>query len=1078
MIRGILSLMNVTEREEKPVLLMLGYGFFMGIFLAILKIVATTLFLNDPALVARLREALFVSGLLGVASMVFYSYFLKKIKFPTLLTFLVASIFVFLALARYLYNFPQYSFQIKYILFIAIGPITSMMILAYYGVFYRLFDFGQSKRIISRIDTGQLIAVIMATYAMPLLMGVVSEITDFLIVSEVGLLITLIFIIVIVSSSKLRNTAVSETKREGSKFSNLLKDPYVISLALFIFFSMLASTFLDYSFWNVTEQQYPDEKQLASFLGVFEGTVMVISLLLQTFVNDFLIRNFSLKVSILLLPFILLVFTGAALFSGYYFGYTLPNEYFIWFFLFITLSNLFTKILRDATESPILKLFILPVYKKIHLDTQAKIEGILVETTRAIGGGLILLFGLIPSFKLIHYSWIMVFIVVLWIYIALRTHRRYKEKIEEVLEEGESKQGYLRGLWNIIKKKVEEIIVSEAIDAKIFALKVLAMLNAREFIVQARNVRTSAMPGDRFVRKVIENDLPYLLDESGEDEELPEVLKENDFSFEDNKDNYLQIIKKCKESPNPKNRIWLARRIASSESEEGVNILFELVNDQNAKVVKTALVAAGRMRRREYMVFLLENLQNETHRDAATEAIVYYGFDALSQLDKLFYNSDDDPQLQLRIIQIYGKIGARLTRESEKLQILHEYLMRKISYPNNMIIAETLKVLGDLEMRIDEEKLAFVIKELDEEIENLLWNKMIASILNEKGEDKYNDIIDAVGEDIQNGYEHLFLLLSMIFSNQSVHKIRENIESGSSESVAYAMELVDVLFEDHKLSNELKEKVTAVFEKLSDSGDGRGLYRTFYHGERPDEREIIRQLINRELNHTNRWTKACALYFVGKENKPGEYDMELVSNLHNPDDLLAEVAAYAMYQIDKELLLKNLGRLEESRRKYFRALIIDGAEYRESDMLLLHMKFEMVKFFKEDTIFNLMPFAHLVNLADKVREEFLDKGSNDINKILNREALCFIYKGEILFRSDDMQDNQIFKRGDMLKERQCTEFKNRPEYLEISEATVVLSVQKDKFYDFVVSDEKYLPELLDVFETEGHPQKTEMIPDV
>ena len=134
---------------------------------------------------------------------------------------------------------------------------------------------------------------------------------------------------------------------------------------------------------------------LASFLGVFEGTVMVIGLLLQTFVNDFLIRNFSLKVSLLLLPFVLLMFTAAALFSGYYFGYSLPNEYFIWFFLFITLSNLFTKTLREATENPIFKLFFMPLDREIRFDAQAKIEGIFVEMTRAIGGGLILLFGLI-----------------------------------------------------------------------------------------------------------------------------------------------------------------------------------------------------------------------------------------------------------------------------------------------------------------------------------------------------------------------------------------------------------------------------------------------------------------------------------------------------------------------------------------------------------------------------------------------------------------------------------------------------------------------------------------------------------
>lgn len=1070
--------MNVTEREEKPVLLLLAYGFFMGIFLAIFKIVATTLFLNDPELVKIMRQALFVSGILGVVSMMLYSFFLKRLNLSTLLTFLVASIFIFIALARYLYSFPEYNFQIKYILFVAVGPITSLMVLGFFGIFYRLFDFGQSKRIISRIDTGQLIAIIMATYAVPLLMGVISDITDFLIIAEVSLIITLLFIFIIISSHNINTATESESKQEGSKIKNLIKEPYVISVVLFIFFSMLASTFLDYSFWNVTEQQYPDEKQLASFLGVFEGTIMVISLLLQTFVNEFLIRNFSLRISILLLPVILLTFTAAALFSGYYFGYTLPNEYFIWFFLFITLSNLFTKILREATENPILKLFLMPLYKKIHLDTQAKIEGIFVEATRAIGGGLILLFGLIPAFKLIHYSWIMVGIVIFWIYIALRTHRQYKKKIEEVLVPEEGETSHLLGKRKILRDKIIQTIQNSFIDTKIFTIRLLAKIDIHEFLIQSGIIRQSAAPDDLFVWKVIENDLPYLLAEGQEGGELPLALP--DFKSHGDRKKSLETIKMLKGSSDPGARIKLARMIASSEGEEGINILFDLVNDQNVKVVKTALVAAGRLKRKEYLVFLIENIQNETHRNAAIEAIAYYGYEALSDLDKLFYNSDHDPQLQLIIIQIYGKIGANIATDEfsqdDRLDLLHGYLLTKMSYPNKKIANETLKVMGYLEMTIDEDKnkLSFIIQELDKEIENLFWINMAISQLQEKSQDKYNDIILAMREDIMSGYDHLFLLLSMIFNPSSIQLMRENIESESSENISYAMELIGVLFEEFRLSNELKEKVTAVFEKFSQTGSASGLYKSFYHGKVPPEREIIKQLINRELEYTNRWTKACALYFVGREKRADEFEMELVANLHNPDELLSEVAAYAMYYQDKELLLKNIGPLDENRKKYIKALIIDGEEYKGSNMLVFHMKFDIVKFFKEYTFLTLLPSAHLTHLADVAREEFFDKNTNDINKIVNKDALYFIFEGGITVVADEPLKNKSFLKGDMLKERNCNDLKNNISGVEMPEKTVMLSVDKDKFYDFIVSENKYLSKIINAFKDQD--SKTVMEP--
>jgi len=1062
MIKGLLSLMNVAESEEKPVLLLLGYGFFMGVCLAILKIVATTLFLNDPELVVNLREAFFVSGILGVVSTVLYAFFQKKVKFSTLLTFLVISIFLFIALARYYYSYPEYNSQIKYILFVMLGPITSLMILGFYGIFYRLFDLGQSKRIISRIDTGQMIAFIMATYAVPLLTGIITNITDFLVIAEISLVISLIFIIVIISSNKLdTKDSVRVSKQKSSSFRTLIKEPYVISLALFIFFSMLATTFMDYSFWNVTEQQYPDEKQLASFLGVFEGTVMVIGLLLQTFVNDFLIKNFSLKVSLLLLPLVLLMFTAAALFSGYYFGFTLPNEYFIWFFLFITLSNLFTKTLREATESPIFKLFFMPLDKHIRFDAQAKIEGIFVEMARAIGGGLILLFGLIPMFKLIHYSWIMVIIIAFWVYMAIRIHRQYQKKIEDVLEQDQETTDHLLWKQRSLIDRILAIMRAGTIDARIFGLKVLSKLDVREFILQSGLFKNSSNPDDHFVRKVIENDLPYLLTDEGGVEGESLILKEGH-----SKKEYLKLIQKCKESSNPDDRIKLARVIAGSEREEGVNILFDLVNDQNSKVVKTTLVAAGRLKKKEFLPFLIENLQNTDHRDAATEALIYFGRGSLKTLDDLFYASDMDLSLQLSIIHIYGKIGANVVGEESnwegRLQRVRELLMAKMNYPNKRIVSETLKVLGGLEMKIDRDMTPFIIKVLDDELENIIWNTRVVRVLQDEDDNKYCDIIDAVKDDVVSGYDHLYLLLIIIFSFRSIELIRTNVESDSTENNAYAMELIDVLFEEYNLSNELKQKVIAVLANASKSDSSHRMYSSFYQGANLSVKEIIRQLINRDLDLTNRWTKACALCFIGKE-KLDEYKRELVANLFNPDELLSEVAAHSVHILDDELLKKTMKSLNKSKQEHILNLIV-GQQYATISTLRPHMKFELVKFLKNNTNLSILPNHHLINLVDNMQEKYIEKNSEQIKEILSEDALCFVFEGNISTKEEKTLKEQSFVKGDMLKERNCVEVKNNLSGTEILEDTVVLSVDKDKFYDLIVFKDKYFSEILKSFE--------------
>ncbi|MCK5705605.1 MAG: hypothetical protein KAI29_30860, partial [Cyclobacteriaceae bacterium] len=162
MIKSLLSILNVIEGEEKPVLLLLGYGFFMGIFLAAYKIVATTLFLNQ--LSEYLGEAFFLSGVLGVISTWLYATSQNRFHYSRLIIFNIVSIFIFIAFARVM--FAYYDSQwLVFALFIMLGPITSLLVLGFWGVFGRLFDLRQSKRLMGGIDSGQLTAIIITTFS-------------------------------------------------------------------------------------------------------------------------------------------------------------------------------------------------------------------------------------------------------------------------------------------------------------------------------------------------------------------------------------------------------------------------------------------------------------------------------------------------------------------------------------------------------------------------------------------------------------------------------------------------------------------------------------------------------------------------------------------------------------------------------------------------------------------------------------------------------------------------------------------------------------------------------------------------
>ena len=99
MFQSLLDFLNVRPEERVQVMLMLGAGFFMGIFFATYSVVAESLFLNN--LGNELNKAFLVSGFLGIIATLFFSFAQNKIKFSNLTT---TSILFVVAITTFFYN--------------------------------------------------------------------------------------------------------------------------------------------------------------------------------------------------------------------------------------------------------------------------------------------------------------------------------------------------------------------------------------------------------------------------------------------------------------------------------------------------------------------------------------------------------------------------------------------------------------------------------------------------------------------------------------------------------------------------------------------------------------------------------------------------------------------------------------------------------------------------------------------------------------------------------------------------------------------------------------------------------------
>lgn len=428
-----LHFLGVESGEESMVSLLLTQSVFLGLFYGAFDISAHSLFLAvfDETIMAR---AYVISGLAGIVLTSIYSYVQARMKFKNFAV--INLIFVtLLTLVLWLLLIGNPSKTIIFIVFVMMGPLNILAMLGFWGTTGRIFTLRQGKRLFGLVDAGQIIGIIISSYAIPLLLTFGFNTHNIILLSAGA-----VFGASLLQYSLGRTSSLKETGsvRKGSVKTALLlfrKDFYVLSMGLFIAVSVMTAFFIQYSFMAVTREQYPLEADMAKFLGLFTGSMMIFTLFLKVFLFSYLIRNYGLKTILLLSPILLVFFTGIAAAIGTSMGYLPGMSGFMIFFLLLALSRLFSKALKDSIETPSFKVIYQTLDESVRYDVQSIVDGTVNEIAALISGLLLSGLGIIVMGSLIHFSWVLLFITLVWVYIGYRLYSEYRKSIVRSLEE-------------------------------------------------------------------------------------------------------------------------------------------------------------------------------------------------------------------------------------------------------------------------------------------------------------------------------------------------------------------------------------------------------------------------------------------------------------------------------------------------------------------------------------------------------------------------------------------------------------------------------------------------------------------
>jgi AAA family ATP:ADP antiporter len=1038
------------SQEQKQIILMLATGFFMGAFIATYQVTADSLFLNR--LGSQLNIAFLIAGALGIVTTALFSYFQNSVKFTTLALTSILLIFAFSLGAYMLLEYTDPKFHNFYIfaLYCMSGPLTAVLLLSFWGLFGRLFNFRQSKRIIGWIDTGQLIAAILATLiVIPFTSEFVQDTQKYLLLCSASIFIVSILVFVISSKFSIAKNdpgEFGEAFRQETKLKKILGERYMLLMSLFILISMITLMLSQYSFQELVREQYPDERELTTFNSFFTGAVYGLSLIMQTFINNRIISNYGLRISLFILPIVVGAFSLSAFGMGSLFGFDkqLAPTGFIYFFLFVALTRLFNWTLRDSLENPVFKLLFIPLDSRTRFNIQSKIEGLVNESSRFIAGLIIFSFAFIPFFKILHISIVLVVLMGGYFIVVNKLYGGYRNKIRQKLEESTDVQvEKLEKGFTQITNRLERMLFMPSPGKAVFSFKLLEKINAsntsqwinsliknedeatRHYAQEKLNELKGLSVSDRYVIKI---DQDKVADDKN-------VLSRFDLQMilENNGDITKGRIQRLARSTDPNDRHYAAELLLHTSREEGNAFLMELLLDSESKVRNTAIKTSIKRYSAEVINLLIDNLNNPIYSNQAANAMEMIGAETLPALESAFYRSGQNTQVMLKIIQVMGRIGG---------QRVKELLWNKIDYPNKVVVSQVLLSLGESGFKAGISQITRIKYAIETDIADIRWN--LSAIQEVENEGFNNQIKQALRWEIQNDIEHIYMLLAMLYDTRSIQLVKENIDSGTADGITYAVELLDVF-----LSEQLKQRVIPVLDDLTEIERINRL-EDYFPRVRLDSKLVLKFIINREFTQSNRWTKACVIHQIGLL-KIRDFKLDLIAQLFNPDKLIKEISARSLHEISPEEYHLHRKRLGETSRK-------------ELDDLILHSRkmslFDRILFFQKLPIFENIAGITLSYLADISEEHrlkdsetlILDERSNNNFYLLIRGSINLYQRGQFVTN---------FSEGQFIGEMLAMPTFVNTNILIASTEVVILKFNKDQFYELLSDNVKLADKIIE-----------------
>ncbi len=565
-------------------------------------------------------------------------------------------------------------------------------------------------------------------------------------------------------------------------FDTVRTDSYLRLLAAVVLLTGIVSTFVDWQSKNIIEGWPLARANLTSFFGYFNAGLLVFSFLLQFLVTSSLIERYGLRLTLLFYPALLLLCSvGIAFWPG--------------IFLAIGIKGA-DKSLAYSVNQSARELLYIPVPPDRKYRAKIFIDMFLNRFAKSIAALLLLglfLIPLRPPITLVSLAGAV--LIGVWIVLNRRIGQAYVGMLKSNLE----------SRWGRAEKLVAEKVdvgsaklVFDALESRkrspeLYAQHLFELLAENKLTPEVRAFLSSQMEEAKVssLGGLFESGSAGWVPEPvrpGEEEALATDIREI-FSL----DSYQEVMKgyvdKVLARPGDEvSRMEVAKSLGWLDPRSPLAVALEdLLEDPHPDVARYAIESAARLGRREDVPVLVARLSDPALAEDARAALERYGPRITGALFDTLADEELDPSVRKAAAAILAAVGGQEAAND---------LLWTLDRGPEPLREDVVDALD----RLRATDPAVVFSE-----------ESVRPSFDREARDYYQAYLaDPQAGGLAARVRRLFLLLGLIFPREDIQRAFQNLQAGTRNSVAYALELLDNL-----LPRDLKLGLFPIVEDLA-----------------------------------------------------------------------------------------------------------------------------------------------------------------------------------------------------------------------------------------------------------------------